>query len=443
MKHFAPTEVADGPLSNASEDVEMKDATEVGGIFEKGDNEEGGDEKDTNEIENEGKDNEEAEEEDVAAPKRNPVRGVRTKALKAEKKVTKRKPKVIAKPYTPPQDQSQNEKAAPALLLKRNLKGETAFDLAAEKYDPEDSKPKEVNEAIRKRRKAIQKEFYALTSFFKTLVLHHADCLEHVPVNEKDKDVWEAPERMRAVLASLDRVHREGYLISSAFEAATKESLMMAHSEEYINFVYKLSEEVQSTGPVPFTPRVQESVQSLDASQLKNPDLCDTSFSKGSLQASLRATGAVIHAVDRVLGTFQRNAFCIVRPPGHHAGIDGLLDEASSCGFCIFNNVAIGALHALKEYPEKVKKVAIIDFDVHHGNGTEEIVAKYNRENGTKRTHILFFSAHLFDEARPGSKYEFYPGSGGSNNLYGNIVNVPMQPLWRRRGLTTRSSRQV
>ena len=425
------------------EDVEMKDASDDESASAKAMNQEGGKEKDSEEIENEAKDNEEAdaEEEDAAAPKRNPVRGVRTKALKAEKKVVRRKPRQASKPYVPPADQKQNSELAPSLLVKRNLKGETPFDLAAEKYDPEDVKPKEVKAAIRKRRKEIQAAFYSVSSFFKTLVLHHEDCLGHVPVNEKDKDVWEAPERMRAVLASLDGVNRDGFLVSSAFEAATKEALVMAHSEEYIDFVYKLSEEVQSTGPVPFTPRVQESVQSLDQSQLKNPDLCDTSFSKGSLQASLRATGAVLHAVDRVLGSLQRNAFCIVRPPGHHAGIDGLLDEASSCGFCIFNNVAIGALHALKEYPEKVKKVAIIDFDVHHGNGTEEIVAKYNRENGTRRSHIMFFSAHLFDGARPGSKYEFYPGSGENNNMYGNIVNVPMQPLWRRRGLNTRSSR--
>jgi acetoin utilization deacetylase AcuC-like enzyme len=78
----------------------------------------------------------------------------------------------------------------------------------------------------------------------------------------------------------------------------------------------------------------------------------------------------VVAAVDAVLEGKARNAFCCVRPPGHHAGPSGLLDDAVSCGFCLFNNVAVGALHALRKRKD-CRRVAIIDFDVHHGNGTQ------------------------------------------------------------------------
>lgn len=77
--------------------------------------------------------------------------------------------------------------------------------------------------------------------------------------------------------------------------------------------------------------------------------------------------GAVVHAVDRVLTQQNRNAFCLVRPPGHNAGYNGLLDAAGNSGFSVFNNVAVGAVHALEEHPELCQRVAIIDLDIHHG----------------------------------------------------------------------------
>jgi acetoin utilization deacetylase AcuC-like enzyme len=116
---------------------------------------------------------------------------------------------------------------------------------------------------------------------------------------------------------------------------------------------------------LPFTPQVQRFVMRQASEELKSSENCDTSFSVGTLKAARRAAGAVAHAVDRVMLGRNRNVFCALRPPGHHAGYNGLLDGANSCGFCIFNNVAAGALHALEEH--QCERVAIIDLDVHHG----------------------------------------------------------------------------
>jgi acetoin utilization deacetylase AcuC-like enzyme len=130
----------------------------------------------------------------------------------------------------------------------------------------------------------------------------------------------------------------------------------------------------------------------------------------------------------------SRNAFCVVRPLGHHAGVNGLLEGGESCGFCIFNNVAAGAMHALAEYKDICQRVAIVDIDVHHGNGTEEIVRKCNDPST-----LFFFSIHLFDndEVTLQSKkknhhlYKFYPGTGCNDDLAMNIINVPILPLWK------------
>jgi acetoin utilization deacetylase AcuC-like enzyme len=121
-------------------------------------------------------------------------------------------------------------------------------------------------------------------------------------------------------------------------------------------------------------------VEELPEKKIKLEQNCDTNFSKGSLDAALRAAGGVCYAIDEVVspGGSGRNAFVAVRPPGHHAGYRGHVKSSASCGFCIFNSVAVGALHALDTI-EGVERVAIVDFDVHHGNGTEEIVKQVNR----------------------------------------------------------------
>jgi acetoin utilization deacetylase AcuC-like enzyme len=125
---------------------------------------------------------------------------------------------------------------------------------------------------------------------------------------------------------------------------------------------------------------------------------------------------------DSVLVGQNRNAFCVVRPPGHHAGINGLLDGGESCGFCIFNNVAAGALYAIQEDRLACERCAIVDIDVHHGNGTEEIVRKCHDPS-----KIFFFSIHLYDN----DKKKKYPGTGEVDDLALNIINVPIVPLWK------------
>lgn len=122
----------------------------------------------------------------------------------------------------------------------------------------------------------------------------------------------------------------------------------------------------------------------------------------------------------------------MVRPPGHHAGINGLLAGGESCGFCLFNNVAAGALYAISDDRLLCDKCAIVDIDVHHGNGTEEIVRKCQDPS-----KLFFFSIHLFDvenkrRRNPNSfVYKFYPGTGSEDDLALNIINVPITPLWR------------
>jgi acetoin utilization deacetylase AcuC-like enzyme len=156
---------------------------------------------------------------------------------------------------------------------------------------------------------------------------------------------------------------------------------------------------------------------------LKQSQYSDTSFSVGTLQAARRAAGAVAHAVDCILLGRNRNAFCCIRPPGHHAGHRGLLDgSAKSCGFCIFNSVAAGAFHALEV--RHCQRVAIIDLDVHHGNGTEDIVRRF-----PESSRLFFFSLHLYDHDYEHA-YEFFPGSGAKDDVVHNIINVPILPLW-------------
>ncbi|HXY04911.1 MAG TPA: histone deacetylase family protein [Burkholderiaceae bacterium] len=130
----------------------------------------------------------------------------------------------------------------------------------------------------------------------------------------------------------------------------------------------------------------------------------DTLVCSHSWQAARRAVGAVLEATDRVLDGSLDNAFCAVRPPGHHAG------SGMAMGFCLLNNVAIGVLHALEVHG--LERVAVIDFDVHHGNGTEEILAAIDR--GGERVLMTSFFQH-----------PFYPYSGVDNPKE-NMVNVPL-----------------
>ena len=130
----------------------------------------------------------------------------------------------------------------------------------------------------------------------------------------------------------------------------------------------------------------------------------DTVVSPGSKDATKDAVGSIISAIDGVQNQEFKNAFCAVRPPGHHA------EKEKAMGFCIYNNVAVGANYLIKKY--KYKKIVIIDFDVHHGNGTQNIF--YDNEK------VLYISTH---------QYPYYPGSGSDNEKgkFNNIYNIPLE----------------
>jgi acetoin utilization deacetylase AcuC-like enzyme len=130
----------------------------------------------------------------------------------------------------------------------------------------------------------------------------------------------------------------------------------------------------------------------------------DTIISPGSKDATKDAVGSIISAIDGVENKEFKNAFCAVRPPGHHA------EKNKAMGFCIYNNVAVGANYLIEKY--KYNKVAIIDFDVHHGNGTQNIF--HDNEK------VLYLSTH---------QYPYYPGSGTEKEKgkFNNIFNIPLE----------------
>jgi acetoin utilization deacetylase AcuC-like enzyme len=130
----------------------------------------------------------------------------------------------------------------------------------------------------------------------------------------------------------------------------------------------------------------------------------DTVVSPGSKEAINDAVGSIITAIDGVQNKEFKNAFCAVRPPGHHA------EKNRAMGFCIYNNVAVGANYLIDKY--KYNKVAIIDFDVHHGNGTQDIF--YNNKK------VLYISTH---------QYPYYPGTGSKKEKgeFNNILNIPLE----------------
>ena len=156
--------------------------------------------------------------------------------------------------------------------------------------------------------------------------------------------------------------------------------LEMTHNSDYINFVEKSFPE--------------KGLSFLDG---------DTIVSPGSKDATSDAVGSIIAAIDGIQNNEFKNAFCAVRPPGHHA------EKNKAMGFCIYNNVAVGANYLVDKY--KLNKIAIIDFDVHHGNGTQDIF--YDNEK------VLYISTHQFP---------YYPGSGTEQEKgkHNNIFNIPL-----------------
>ncbi len=211
-----------------------------------------------------------------------------------------------------------------------------------------------------------------------TLLFTHTACIQH----DTGEYHPECSDRLRAVLRILD--HQDfSYLLREEAPKATLEQLLRAHTEAHVAHIL---------GSVPDGDDIYE----LDS---------DTFISRHSGEAALRAAGAVVAAVDEVAARRCRNAFCAVRPPGHHAEADAAM------GFCLFSNAAIGALHARAVHG--FQRVAVIDFDVHHGNGTQRILWDVP---GT-----FYASTHQVDAFPYSGTAEETGGHGG-----GIVVNVPL-----------------
>ncbi len=207
-----------------------------------------------------------------------------------------------------------------------------------------------------------------------TWLITHKACLEHDTGAEHPERI----ERLKAVLAALDDP-AFATLERHTAERAPREALERVHDSAYIDAVF---------AAIPTTGRVQFNA--------------DTVISPGSAEAALRAAGAGLQAVDAIQSGLARRVFCAVRPPGHHAEPD------ESMGFCLFNSAAIAAHYARDVHG--VQRVAVVDFDVHHGNGTQTLL---EGEEG-----LFYLSLH---------QHPLFPGSGTRReNIPGNILNLPL-----------------
>ena len=210
-------------------------------------------------------------------------------------------------------------------------------------------------------------------TLLQTAYISHPLCLKH----DMGAHHPEAPARLQAIEDQLIASGLFGYLQHHDAPEVTREQLLRVHDAAYLDAI-------AAAAP-------QSGMVALDG---------DTTMNPYTYPAALRAAGAAVLAVDLVMAGRVENAFCSVRPPGHHA------EHARAMGFCIFNNVAVGAAHALAAHG--LSRVAIVDFDVHHGNGTEDIFRNEPR--------VMLCSTF---------QHPFYPYSGAeSGNAH--IINVPL-----------------
>ncbi len=209
-----------------------------------------------------------------------------------------------------------------------------------------------------------------------TLLYHHSVCAEH----DMGYGHPECPDRLEVIQQALKKSAFADLYWKEA-PAVTMDQLTRAHPQRYVERVLK------SVPDYGFYP--------LDG---------DTALSSSSGDAAMRAAGAVCAGVDAIMAGEASNAFCAVRPPGHHA------EPSRAMGFCVFNNVVVGAFHA--QVAHALERVAVIDFDVHHGNGTQTAF--------WSRPECLYISSH---------QSPLYPGTGRAEERgVGNIINFPLLP---------------
>jgi acetoin utilization deacetylase AcuC-like enzyme len=210
-----------------------------------------------------------------------------------------------------------------------------------------------------------------------TLLITHPACLNHLtPPGHPER-----PERLRAVERALE-AERFQMLVRVEAPLADLDTIALCHPMDYVAAVRDASP--------------KEGMVRLDA---------DTSMSPGSFEAALRAAGGAVHAVDEVMEGRAKNAFVSTRPPGHHT------ETARPMGFCLFNNAAIAARHAQKRHG--AERAAVVDFDVHHGNGSQDIF--------WSDRSVMYCSTH---------QMPLYPGTGAVNERgeHNTVVNAPLRP---------------
>src|SRR6185437_1062199 len=214
-----------------------------------------------------------------------------------------------------------------------------------------------------------------------TVLLTHPDCVRH----EMGAGHPESPQRLKSILAAIEGSGLAAKLDKREAPEAKREHIERVHEREHVDLIF---DSAPASGYAYLDP--------------------DTSMNAASLSASLRAAGALVAATDAVMSGEAKAAFCAVRPPGHHA------TRHRPMGFCIFNNVAIGAAHALAAHG--LARVAVLDFDVHHGNGTEDAFHDDPR--------VMLCSTF---------QHPYYPYSGADSGN-DHIINVPLPAMTDGRG---------